>query len=54
MASTVLLLVGYETANQIGDCFGGGIQGEVPRVKDVHLSLGNVAVVRLGLAPLKS
>jgi hypothetical protein len=50
---TVLLFVRHETANEIGNFVGGGIQGEVPRIKDVILSLRNVTVVRLGLRQLK-
>lgn len=50
---TVLLFVRHETVNEIGDFIGGGIQGEVPRLKDVNLSLWNVTAVRLGLRQLK-
>jgi hypothetical protein len=50
---TVLLFVRHETANEIGDSIGGGIQGEVPRIKNVNLSLRNVTVVHLGLRQLK-
>ena len=32
---------------------GSGIQGEMPRIKDVNLSLRNVAMVCLGLRQLK-
>ena len=46
----LLLLVGYETANHIRDFIGGGVQREVPAIKDVNLCLGNIAAVRLGLA----
>jgi hypothetical protein len=49
----VLLCVRHETANEIGDFIGGGIQGKVPRVKDVNMSLWNITAVRLGLRQLK-
>jgi hypothetical protein len=51
--STGLLFVRHETANETGDFIGGGIQGEVPRIKDVKLSLRNVTAVRLGLRQLE-
>ena len=53
IALTVLLNVGHETANQIGDFIGGGIEGEVARIKDVHLSLRDVTAVRIGLRRFK-
>jgi hypothetical protein len=40
-------------ANEVGDFIGGGIQGEVPGIKDVNLSLRNVTALRLGLRQLK-
>src|SRR5213593_2129817 len=48
----VLLCVRHEPANEIGDFIGGGIQGKVPRVKDVNMGLRNITAVRLGLRQL--
>jgi hypothetical protein len=48
-----LRLVRHETANENANFIGDAIQGEVPRVKDVNLSLRNVTAVRLGLRRIK-
>ncbi len=44
---------GHETANEFRDFIGGGIQGEVPRIKDMNLSLRHVAPVGLRLCGVK-
>jgi hypothetical protein len=40
-------------SNQPGDFIGGGIEGELTRIKNVNFSLGNIPAVRLGLAGVK-
>jgi len=50
---TILPAVRHETANEIRDFIGGCVQREVPRIKDVNLSLWNVAAVRLWLSQIK-
>jgi hypothetical protein len=48
-----LLLVGHETADEVGDLVGGGVEGEVAGVENVNLGLGDVVAVSFRLAYIK-
>jgi hypothetical protein len=53
MELIVLLFAQHEPPNQIGDFIGGGVQGEVTRIKDVNLSLRHVAAIGLRFRKVK-
>src|ERR1051326_3492732 len=52
-ALAVLLFVRHETANEVGNFIGRGIQREVPRLHEVNLCLRNITAVRLGFRQRK-